>query len=309
MAWLVLTVLLAVIGTGGLLTGFGASTSSAKGWGYAICALSLVVWGVLTVAFSIHTVGQREVGIVHNFSGTITGKVDPGVAWTAPWQGITKENVGIQREEFNLDPGNSAVSKDQQPIFARLTINFQVLPENVVDLYKTVGPAWKQTLLDSRVLQDFKEVTSKYTAQEITTQREALRAQTRGRLVQELGRYDIKIVDVFVKNIGYSQAYSDAIDSKNRQVQASLQAESKVNQIKAEANQEAARADGQRRAAIARAQGNAQSIAVEGKALRKNPEVLKLRAIEKLNPNASVVICTGSTCPAFLPQFNTKPGG
>jgi regulator of protease activity HflC (stomatin/prohibitin superfamily) len=73
-------------------------------------------------------------------------------------------------------------------------------------------------------------------------------------------------------------------------VQAALQAQAKVAQAKAEAQQ-----------AIEQARGEAQAIALRGRALRNNPEVLRLEAIDKLNPNAQVVICTGTTCPAFLP--------
>jgi prohibitin 2 len=293
MAWLVFTIILGLIGGIGFIVAVSSSGPNAAGTrlgGFGACGLAFLVWLILTVAFSVHTVGQREVGIVHNFSGTITGKVDPGVAWTAPWQHVRKENVGIQREEFNLNAGNSAVSQDQQPIFARVTLNYQIEPRHVVDLYKSVGPGWKLTLLDSRVLQDFKEVTSEYTAQQITTRREELREKTRQRLVAELGRYDIKVIDFFVKNIDYSHAYADAIDAKNRQVQASLQAEAKVSQARAEAEQR-----------IARAKGEAQAITLKGKALANHPEILRLEAIDKLNPNASVVICTGATCPAFLP--------
>ncbi len=296
MAWLVITIIAAIIGGIALIVGISSpSESENKAVSFGVFGLVTLVWLILTVVFSVHTVGQRQVGIVHNFSGTITGKVDPGVAWTAPWQGVTKENVGIQREEFNLDSGNSAVSQDQQPIFARVTLNYQIEPSHVVDLYKTVGPGWKATLLDSRVLQDFKEVTSQYTAQEITTKREGLRQRTRQRLVAELGQYDIRVVDFFVKNIGYSHAYAAAIDAKNRQVQASLQAQAKVAQARAEADQK-----------IARARGEAQSITLKGKALAAHPEILRLEAIDKLNPNASVVICTGNTCPAFLPQLGGK---
>jgi regulator of protease activity HflC (stomatin/prohibitin superfamily) len=97
---------------------------------------------------------------------------------------------------------------------------------------------------------------------------------------------------VFVNNVGYSQAYTNAIEAKQVQVQAALQAQAN----RAEAQQ-----------AVEQARGEAQAISLRGRALRNNPEVLRLEAIDKLNPNASVVICTGSTCPSFLP--GTSLGG
>lgn len=296
MLWLILTVIAALIG-GGCLIGIIVSEGDDKVGPFAGAAITAILWVIVSVALSVHTVGQRQVGIVFNFSGTVTGKVNPGVAWTAPWQHINKENVGLIKESFNLDEGNSAVSSDQQPIFANVTLNYEVLPKDVVNLFKTVGPNWRQTLLDSRVLQDFKEVTANFTAQQITTSREKLRADTKLRLQGELAKYGIKVVDFFVTNIDYAGSYKAAISAKNVQVQQALQAEAKVAQATAEAQQN-----------VALAKGQAEAIALKGKALHDNPEILQLEAIDKLNPKATVVICTGTgsgNCPSFLPASVT----
>jgi prohibitin 2 len=290
MVWIVLTIILGIVFFGALFVGLG-SQGNARYTPFGVAGLASVVWLVLTLFLCVHTVGQREVGIVYSFSGTITGKKDPGVVFTTPWQHIKTENVGIQSEEFDLDANNAAVSQDQQPIYARLFVNFQVLPSDVVGLYKRVGPNWKHILLDARVLQDFKEITARYQTPEITTHREDLRKQTRERLEEELGRYDVKVVDVFLKNIGFSPAYTQAVEQKQVQVQQALQAQAKVAQSEAEARQR-----------VAQAKGEATAIALKGRALRNNPEILRLEAIDKLNPNAQVVICTGRTCPAFLPS-------
>jgi prohibitin 2 len=287
--WIILTIILTIAGFGGLFVALG-SVGRARYAPFAVASVCMVLWLVVTFFLSLHTVGQRQVGIVYSFSGTILGKRDPGVVFTAPWQHIKTENVGIQSEEFDLDSGNAAVSQDQQPIYARLFVNFQVLPVDVVDLYKRVGPNWKHILLDARVLQDFKEITAHYQTPEITTHREELRQQTRKRLEAELAPYDVRIVDVFLKNIGFSPAYTLAVEQKQVQVQQALQAQAKVAQSEAEARQK-----------IAQARGEATAIALKGRALRNNPAILRLEAIDKLNPNAQVVICTGTTCPAFLP--------
>jgi prohibitin 2 len=278
-----------------VIIAFSATTSDGKA-GAGLCALGgIVAFVLLSVFCSVHRVGQRQVGVVHSFSGAITGATGSGtIAWTAPWQNISKENIGLQKEEFYLNENNAAVSKDQQPIYADVQLNYQVEPKDVVKLYKEVGPSWKSILLEGRMLQDFKNVTASFTAAEITTKRPQLRLDTKDAMEKELAPYDIKVVDVLIKNIGYTQAYRDAINAKNVQVQQALQAEAKVKQSQAEAQQ-----------AVAKAQGDARAIDLKGEALRKHPEVLQLEAIDKLNPNAQVIICTGSgsgNCPSFLPQ-------
>jgi regulator of protease activity HflC (stomatin/prohibitin superfamily) len=286
MLWLVITLALALAGIGAGI--FGMKREIRVG----VPALAGLLWVVLSVFFSIHTVGQRQVGIVYNFSGTIAGKSAkaPGVVTTWPWQHIRTENIAIQKETFVFDGSNSAVSKDQQPITATLVVNYEVEPQHVIGLYKTIGPNWKTVLLDGRVPQDFKETTAQFTSPEITLNRPALRKITVRRLREELGQYDVRVVDVFVNNVAYSTAYTNAIESKQVQVQQALQAQAKVAQSKAEAEQ-----------AIAKARGDAESIALKGRALRNNPQVLQLESIDKLNPNAQLIICTGTTCPSILP--------
>lgn len=290
MLWIVATLVLLIVGLGGLFVGRGSPPGD-KAIGYAVAGGAVVVWIVLTFAFSLHNIGQRQVGIVYNFSGTITGRKDPGTVMTAPWQHIRTENVGIQKEVFDFTGNNAAVSKDQQPIDAELVVNYQVEPAHVVDLYKTVGATWKDVLLDGRVPQDFKETTAQFSSPDITLKRPELRRITLSRLRAELGRYDIRVVDVFVNNVAYSDAYTRAIEEKQVQVQAALRAEAKVAQATAEANQR-----------VATARGEAAAIALEGKALRNNPAVLRLKAINALNPHAQIIFCANPACPSFIPQ-------
>ena len=173
-----------------------------------------VLWVFMTGWMTVKTVGEREVGIVYNFTGTIAGKRDKGWVTIAPWQHMEKENIAIQHAEFVFGQDNSAVSKDQQDIFARLAVNYSIDAPNVLDLYRRVGPAWKATIIESRVPQVFKEVTSTFPTPRITEERVALREQTRERLIQELEPYDIDVVDVFITNLGFSELYSQAIEAE-----------------------------------------------------------------------------------------------
>ncbi len=296
MSWLVLTVVLGIVSIGAVVFGAGSPAGS-KGKAFAVAGGSIAIWLVMTVFLSIHTVGQREAGVVYNFSGTISGNSTkpPGVVMTAPWQHIKTENIGIQKEVFDFGQGNAAVSKDQQPITATLVVNVRIEPKDVIALYKTVGPNWKTILLDGRVPQDFKETTALFTSPEITLQRPKLRTLTLERLRKELcpktgeEPFCIGVADVFVQNVSYSQAYTQAIEEKQVQVQAALRAEAKVGQAKAEAQQ-----------AIEKARGEATAIELRGKALRNNPEVLRLEAIDKLAPSAQVIYCSRGDCPTIL---------
>ena len=237
------------------------------------------LWVVISLFFMVHIAGQREVAIVYNFSGTISGKEDAGTFVTAPWQHVRKENIGILHDEWTFDlADNAAVSRDQQKLAALLAVNYQIDSEKVVDLYKRVGPSWKTIIIDSRVPQIFKEVTSTYRTPEITERREELRAETRKRLAAELKPYDIQVVDVFIKNLGFSPEYTQAIEAKQKQVQEAAQARARIGQIKAEARQK-----------IISATADARSNRLRRTSL--NPLLIQQYAIDKLNPNVQMIIC------------------
>src|SRR5262249_2827034 len=219
MAWIVLTVIALLVGATALFVGLNSPRPPERRIALAVAGGVAIAWIVVTGLFSVENIGARQVGIVYSFSGTIVGQKSAGTVLIAPWDHVQTENIGVQRENFVLDQSNAAVSSDQQPIYADLSLNYQVEPQHVLELYKSVGPNWKAILLDSRVLQDFKEVTSGFTAEQITTQREQLRAQTKTRLAKELSNYDITVIDFFVTNLDYTASYKEAINKKNIQVQ------------------------------------------------------------------------------------------
>lgn len=279
---------------------------------------AFVLWIVVTVAFSVHSVGQTQVGIPYSISGTISGEPKPpGLVWIEPWKSLKRESVAVTKDTYQFIGDNKAVSKDQQPITATVVINYQVTPNDVIGLLKSVGPNWKTVLLDGRVPQDFKETTATFTSPQITQQRPRLRIDTLARLKTELcpdtpaKPWCINVVDVFVSNVGYSDEYTNAIEAKQVQVQQSQRAKAKVAQARFEANQAVATAKGEARSTLVKAQAEARALALKGKAIQDHPGILSLEAIDKLNAHASVIFCAGTTgtsssgsgtCPSFLPS-------
>ena len=275
------------------------------GWG--LLGGSVFVWLLVTGFAMLHNVGQREVAIVYNFSGTISGKRDPGTVVIKPWEHIKKENVGIQHNEWAFGEGNSAVSADQQPVYARLAVNYNIDGANVVDLYKRVGAAWKTIIVDSRVPQVFKEVTSAMATPSITGQREKLRSNTREKLQAELAPYDIQVVDVFITNLGFSDSYTASIEAKQKQVQDALRAQAKVSEVEAQARQKVAAAKGDADANVARARGEATANRLRQRSL--TPLLVQLQAIETLNPNVQTIVCPpNAVCIPNSPVV-PNPGG
>jgi prohibitin 2 len=294
MAWIVATVILGLVFWAGLFVA-GTGSRDARLGGIAASVISAFLWVGLSFFTMVHNVGEREVAIVYNFSGTIAGKKDPGVVLTWPWQHVEKEDVGILGESFDFGPDNSAVSKDQQEIFARLAVNLRLDSNEVLDLYRRVGPSWKTIIVEARVPQVFKEVTSTYATPEITANRERLKQETRQKLEAELAPYQIEVVDLFVTNLGFSDSYTKAIEEKQKQVQDALRAQARVAQVEAEARQKIAEAEGDAKSNVARARGEATANRLRRQTL--TPLLVQQNAIDKLNDKVTMIVCPpGSVC-------------
>ena len=112
----------------------------------------------------------------------------------------------------------------------------------------------------------------------------------------EMGPIGIQVISLsYVGKPEYPPTVVASINAKVTANQKTLQRQQEVLQREAEANMLRAEADGQADAKLKLANAEAKSIAMRGQALRENPEVLQLEAINKWN--------------GALPQYMTSGAG
>ena len=109
----------------------------------------------------------------------------------------------------------------------------------------------------------------------------------------EMGPIGIQVISLsYVGKPEYPDTVVASINAKVTANQKTLQRQQEVQQREAEANMLRAEADGQADAKLKLANAEAKSIAIRGQALRENPEVRQLEAINKWN--------------GTLPQYSTN---
>jgi regulator of protease activity HflC (stomatin/prohibitin superfamily) len=91
------------------------------------------------------------------------------------------------------------------------------------------------------------------------------------------------------------------IERKIQAEQAALAAQQKVAQIEAEARQRIAEAEGLKQAKILEAEGEAEALRILNDAVKENPEVLRLRTIEKWNGVLPQVLGNDASLNLLLP--------
>mgnify|MGYP001582615313 CR=1 FL=1 len=243
---------------------------------------------ILVVLVSVwnmaYQVPAGHVGIVYTFGG-ITGQRGDGLQWVAPWESIKNASIQVQSHKFEK---LSSFSSETQDVFVDATINVQVSPKFIQDLYRDVGADYFDILVRPRVLQAFKDETVKYTSVLVAPNRETIRKTVRERLTNELKAHSIAVQDLLVDNISFTKKFQDSIEEKQSQTQLALAERAKVEGEKAKADQ-----------AIEVARGTAQAILVnaekQAEANRKlaasiTSEYIQYIFASKLAPNVSVMM-------------------
>ncbi|UZT29498.1 hypothetical protein [Pseudomonas phage vB_PseudoP-SA22] len=97
--------------------------------------------------------------------------------------------------------------------------------------------------------------------------------------------------------IGLPAQVVEAINAKIKATQTAMQRENELRQTQAEAAKAIAAAEGEKQAAILVAQGKAESLRIQGEALRQNPGVVELNAIEKWDGKLPTYVTGGQAMP------------
>ncbi|HCC05306.1 TPA: HflC protein [Patescibacteria group bacterium] len=215
------------------------------------------------------TVGAGERGVLLRFSA-VTGEVkDEGLYFKIPFIETVKiVNVQIQKSEV---PTGSA-SKDLQAVSTTIAVNYQVKSDNVANLYRELRNDYTTRIIDPAVQESIKNATAQFTAEELITKRSDVCDLIYMNIKNKLESKGIIVHEVNIVNFDFSESFNESIEKKVTAEQDALASKNKLEQVKYEAQQK-----------IEEAKGKAEAIRIEADALRSNPAVLELRALEKWN--------------------------
>ncbi len=245
----------------------------------AIAAFAIIF--ILIIIWPFGTIGAGERGVLLRWDAVTNKVYGEGLYYRIPIADrIVVMDVKIQKEQVEA----TAASKDLQSVSSIVALNFHINPEKVANIYQDVGLDYKTRLIDPALQESVKASTAKYTAEELITKREEVREEIRNHVKDKLSSHGIEVDDFNIVDFSFSKSFNEAIEAKVTAEQAALAAKNKLEQIKFEADQN-----------IAEARGKAEALRVESEALRSNPQVLELRAIEKWDGKLPAV--TGGATP------------
>ena len=229
----------------------------------------LVLFFLLINIFSFFVViNPGERGVLLQL-GTVKAVFEPGLHFKVPFvNNVVIMDVRTQKTEDAV----SAASKDLQSIEGTVVLNYHIDPSKVDKLYQQVGPEYAVRIISPAIQESVKASTAKFTAEELITKRQAVKEDIRAILEERLSVYFLVVDDVSIVNFTFSEEFNRSIEAKQTAEQSALKAANDLKRIQIEAQQ-----------SIESAKGQAESIRIQGEALRENTGLIQLKMVEKWN--------------------------
>lgn len=304
MVFFVILGILLIGGAVGFMGGKMAHSSNPSGDGHIVAAASvfaaLIGIVLLTLFTSITSVDPGHIGLKKSFGKYAQQTTGNGWILHAPWATVTSLSVQNRLRDYDMGPTNSAVSKDSQPVYLTVQVNYQLRPGEARDLYQSTAGQYVERVLDPNVYQLTKEVTAQYPAVQFAKNREVIRRKIEQALTRVVSPQGIQINQVSLKNVSFTKALSEAIERTVEANQNAKAAQAQVQVKRAEADQAVAEATGKANAAVKEAQGEATAQRLKNRTL--TPAILQQQAIQAIgSTDKTIIVCQDGKCPSILP--------
>lgn len=221
-----------------------------------------IILFVSLMPFAIINAGER--GVVLHW-GNVDRVLTEGIHWRTPIaEDVIRMNVSTQKEEITA----SAASKDLQTVQAKVAVNYNLQPDKVGDIYKTLQLDAVDRVIAPSIQEAVKSATAKYTAEELITKRELVKEDIQMALKDRLAMSYITISNISITDFDFSAEFNKSIEAKVKAEQDALTAKNKLEQVKFEAEQ-----------TISKARAEAESIKMQSEAAN-NEKYIKLKELE-----------------------------
>lgn len=226
--------------------------------------LCIVVLVLVIAIKSFVSVPTGYTGIITTFGRVSDETLEAGFHFKAPWQKVIKMDNREQRIDFTL----AAFSKDIQAVDTMGSINFNINKSTAMTLYREVGVNYSKTLIEPRISENLKTIFSRYTAEELITNRSILSNEILALMQDDLTEKGINIISASITDIDFTDAFTDAIEAKQVATQEKLRAETEQERKTLEAQAEAERKviEAQANAEVEKAKADASAYTIRAKA-------------------------------------------
>ncbi len=251
--------------------------------------------GILAIAFllvmfsSCKMVPSGERGVKTTW-GAVTGDIrDEGIHFIMPFA----DDLKLMNVRTNaIKATAAAASKDLQVISAEVTLNARLEPSRVATIYQTFRGSIQAVIIEPAIQEAVKANTAKYTAEELITNRESVKTTIEHTLRERLEPNGVVVDTINITNFDFSPEFNAAIEAKVTAEQRARQAENDLERIKIEAEQ-----------FVVKATAEADSIRIKSVALKDNPQLIELEAVQHWNGVGPTTVVIAGDSASLPPNF------
>ncbi|RKP30969.1 hypothetical protein METBISCDRAFT_15142 [Metschnikowia bicuspidata] len=231
--------------------------------------------------------GKRAV-IFDRWKGVQPSVVGEGTHFVIPWlQRPIIYDVRTKPKTIATTTG----SKDLQNVSLTLRVLHRPEVQNLPKIYQTLGLDYDERVLPAIGNEILKSIVAQFDAAELITQREVVSARIRQELSRRAGEFNIRLEDVSITHMTFGKEFTKAVEQKQIAQQDAERAKYLVE-----------RAEQHRKAAVIRAEGEAEAADTVSKALAKAGDgLLMIRRLEASKDIAQTL--------AMAPNVSYLPSG
>lgn len=248
------------------------------------------------------TIPAGNVGVAALFGKVDFTEMEEGFHFINPLKKVYKIDCRNQEETFN-DLG--VPSQDQLSTEVDITVKWRVNPAYAAEAFKETGDAAK--LRNVHLIPKVRSLTRE-AGKSVERAEDFYKNEVQARMqkqikegLQELAPKGILVDDVLMRRVDLPSTIIEGVHAKKRQEQKAEQQKAEFDRFKTEQQQKIAQAEAERAAAeqqalqrklladakayeiTSEAKARAESIKIEGEALKLAPDLVRLRAVEKWN--------------------------
>ncbi len=250
---------------------------------------------MLGLTSSCARIDSGTVGVVKHFGAVQPDPLAEGIHFIRPYGFATVTPIDTKLR--TVEEEAHSASKDLQNVAAKVVVQYSIQAAAGPRLVQRFGQEVdiEANILRPGIQESVKVITSRYTAEQLVTHREAVKEGIVGEIrhfvdttlrdKDALG--SVRLANVSVKDFAFSHEFNAAIEQKVRAEQDALRAENekrqRVTQAEAAAMEKKLAADAEAYQTEVESKARAAAIERESKALQSNPNLVQLRTVERWN--------------------------
>jgi len=203
--------------------------------------LVIFLFVALTVVLSFFIIPAGSVGVVTRL-GAVNRVINPGMGMKIPYiEEVHQMSVRTQKDEVQA----SAMSANLQVVTSTIAINYHLDGLFAALVYQNIGTSYADIIIAPALQNTFKSVTAKFTAEELITNRDAVRLEAEKELTDRLAVYHVIVENFNIVNFDFSPEFQAAIEAKQVAQQSVEAAKQRLAQAQIEAQTAVTQAQGQ----------------------------------------------------------------